>query len=74
MSGVLELWLSLSVTHARRVKNAPKTYDLDKEVPSVRLGEYVSVFTCIDNGKLRVHFLDQALLSTLRTLHINYQG
>lgn len=42
MSGVLELWLSLSVTHARRVKNAPKTYDLDKEVPSVRLGEYVS--------------------------------
>lgn len=42
VSGVLELWLSLSVTHARRVKNAPKTYDLDKEVPSVRLGEYVS--------------------------------
>lgn len=52
MSGVLELWLSLPMTHARRVKNAPKTYDLYKEVPSVRLclregepslkGEYVS--------------------------------
>ena len=30
VSGVLELWLSLSVTHARRVKNVLKTCDPDK--------------------------------------------